>query len=135
MAATPETKTKNKIKAWLKKRGVFYWAAVAGPRAINGVSDILALHNGTFYALEVKRPGCRHKATESQKIFIANIVKHGGIGVVIDDVEQLEEIFDADTTRNAGSRVEAETPRQGNHSDTRGPSGRGGRSKDNARPT
>lgn len=45
-----------------------------------------------FYALEIKRPG--KKATPNQETFLAEVNKSGGIGVVIDSLESLREVFE-----------------------------------------
>lgn len=51
-----------------------------------GVSDIVALHDGKFFALELKAPGGR--ATEAQLEFIADVEKAGGFTAVAEGVDQ-----------------------------------------------
>src|SRR5690349_5877207 len=51
-----------------------------------GVSDLLLLHQGTLYALELKAPGGR--PTASQLAFIADVQKAGGHGVVAEDLDR-----------------------------------------------
>lgn len=50
-----------------------------------GVSDIVALHNGEFFALELKAPGGR--PTESQLEFLAAVNRAGGYGVVAESFD------------------------------------------------
>lgn len=45
-----------------------------------GVSDIVAVHNGRIFALELKAPGGR--ATESQMEFISDVNAAGGFGCI-----------------------------------------------------
>ena len=56
--------------------------------ALNGVSDILGIKDGQFIAIEVKSKTGR--PTESQKQFLEEITKLGGLAFIarsIDDVE------------------------------------------------
>lgn len=59
------------------------------PPRQRGISDIIALKDGKFYAIECKRPG--QKPTIYQEDFIKQVQQHGGIGFVatsIDDVKK-----------------------------------------------
>lgn len=94
MATTPEGKVKVAVKKWLKSRGAFFFMPVAGPFSTHGLSDIVGCMNGTFFAIETKAPGKRNNATLHQKRFIEAVREHGGIADVVDDVSQLEELFD-----------------------------------------
>jgi hypothetical protein len=51
-----------------------------------GVSDIIALHQGKLYALELKAPGGR--PTELQLEFIDAVKANGGYGVVADSLNE-----------------------------------------------
>lgn len=51
-----------------------------------GVSDILALHDGKFFALELKAPGGR--ATEAQLSFIADVERAGGFTAVAEGIDE-----------------------------------------------
>lgn len=110
MATTPENLVKGRIKKWLKDQGIFYWSAAAGPYSTHGISDILALHEGVLYALEVKAPGKQGNATVHQKKFIAAIKASGGIGAVVDTLESVKELFDVNTTRQTSDRTQAKEP-------------------------
>jgi len=110
LATTPENKVKNAIKAWLKREGIFYWSAAAGPFSTHGISDILALHNGVLYALEVKAPGKVANATPHQLRFIAAVKAGGGIGAVVDTLDAVKELIHADTTRKARNSTQVKKP-------------------------
>lgn len=110
MASTPENKVKNAIKAWFKKEGIFYWSAAAGPFSTHGVSDILALHEGVLYALEVKAPGRRGNATPHQLRFIAAVEASGGIGAVVDTLDAVKELINVGHTERTRRRTQVKEP-------------------------
>jgi hypothetical protein len=51
-----------------------------------GVSDILALHHGKFFALELKAPGGR--PTEDQLAFISDVQANGGFTCVAEGLDE-----------------------------------------------
>lgn len=51
-----------------------------------GVSDIVALHRGKFFALELKAPGGR--ATEAQLEFLSDVEKAGGFSALAEGIDQ-----------------------------------------------
>lgn len=106
MATTPENRVKAAIKKWLRDQGIFYWSAAAGPFSTHGISDILALHNGVLYALEVKAPGKSNNATPHQRRFIAAVQAAGGQGAVVDTLDAVKELFHAScSTRKESSSL------------------------------
>lgn len=59
--------------------------------AVNGVSDILGIHNGRLLAIEVKtRTG---KASEDQEKFIERINKEGGIAGICRSVDEVRKLL------------------------------------------
>jgi hypothetical protein len=105
LATTPENTVKARIKAWLKREGVFYWSAAAGPFSSHGISDILAVKDGVFYAIEVKAPGKAGNATPHQLRFIAAIKAAGGRGAVVDTLDAVKELFHVSDTSTSGSSL------------------------------
>ena len=93
MAQTPEGKVKAAVKARLKELGVWHFSPVSNGMGVHGIPDIICCHDGRFVALEVKAPGKRNNTTELQDRQIIAIHKAGGAAVVIDDVRQLDIIF------------------------------------------
>ena len=93
MASTPEGKVKAKIKAWLKKRGVWYCTPIGSGYGVSGVPDFLCCYNGLFLAIEAKAPGKRSNTTALQDKQIEGIRTAGGKAIVVDDVSQLEGVF------------------------------------------
>ncbi len=51
-----------------------------------GVSDILALHHGKFFALELKAPGGR--ASEAQLEFISDVQANGGFTCIAEGLDE-----------------------------------------------
>lgn len=92
--ANPEAKIHREVVRHLRTRGVANMAWWHTPNQgkrrtgaqltvlgmLAGVSDIVAVHRGKFYALELKAPGGR--ASEDQLAFQANIAKAGGYGCI-----------------------------------------------------
>lgn len=82
MATTPEGKVKDKIKASINSRGMYVMPFQQGT-GTNGVSDFLVLLSGRFVAIEAKAG--KGKPTELQKHFLAKVVKHGGVALVVNE--------------------------------------------------
>jgi len=102
-----EADTLRDCFTWLRLHGVFCWrqnqGAIGGEykgkqrflrfTSVDGVSDILGVLRlqGLSLALEVKRPGRR--PTPKQEAFLATVREHGGIGVCVQSVAELEQMF------------------------------------------
>lgn len=72
----------NKIKAFLKKEGIWYikyWGGAEYTKA--GIPDILACVNGIFFGIEVK--SATGKPSELQLFTIEEIKKSGGVAFVL----------------------------------------------------
>ena len=93
MAHTPEGKVKAAVKVRLKDLGVWYCMPMGTGFGNSGVPDFICCHEGRFLAIETKAPGKRANTTELQARQIMAIHKAGGSAVVIDDVRQLDNIF------------------------------------------
>lgn len=93
MAMTPEGRVKNAVKAFLKSKGVWYCMPMGTGFGNSGVPDFITCHNGRFVAIETKAPGKRGNTTVMQDKQIFGIHQSGGVAVVVDDVKQLEGIF------------------------------------------
>jgi len=95
MAMTPEGKVKKKVKEYLTSIGAWYYMPVSNGMGRAGCPDILVCHKGRMYAIETKSPGKRNNTTANQDREINAINEAGGVAVVVDDVEQIKELFDA----------------------------------------
>jgi len=90
MAATPESKVKGKIKALLKKYGVYYAMPIGTGFGNSGVPDFLCCVGGKFLAIEAKAGA--DKTTALQEKNLREIKEVGGSTAVIyetniDDLE------------------------------------------------
>lgn len=56
-----------------------------------GSPDIFALHKGTLYGIEVKRPG--GKQTEAQRLFQFDMEQNGGVYRVARSIDDITDLF------------------------------------------
>lgn len=91
MAATPEAKVKAKIKAILKKYGVYYAMPIGTGYGNSGVPDFLCCVNGHFLAIEAKAG--KNTATALQIKNMNQIIEANGLAMVVreDNLDVLEE--------------------------------------------
>jgi hypothetical protein len=92
MATTPEGRVKKATKAWLDKKGAYYYMPMSNGMGRVGAPDFLVCLNGRFVGIETKAPGKRSNTTPNQDREITWINKAGGVAIVIDDVKQLEKL-------------------------------------------
>ena len=95
MAMTPEGRVKAAVKKYLTEVGAYYYMPVSNGMGRVGAPDFLVCWNGQFVGIETKAPGKRGNTSPNQDREIAAIRAANGLAVVIDDVEQLQEIFHA----------------------------------------
>lgn len=94
---TPEGKVKALISKWLKKHKIPYWTVI--PNAMGnsrGMSDVCGIlpKVGVWLAIEAKAEGKKANVTAHQQNFIDTINSCGGVAVVVDcqeDIDQLEQ--------------------------------------------
>ncbi len=89
-----ETPFKQKVEKWLKDNGYWfikYWAGAKYTK--EGIPDILACINGTFYGMELKGDG--GTPTLLQLRNLSGIRNAGGVGVLLypDDFESFIEFI------------------------------------------
>lgn len=99
-----ESEVQRDICEALDKGGFFFWRSNNMPSlgrfgvdgkarframpkyAAKGVADILCIHNGKFYALEVKRPGAKLRPEQGE--WGARVVLNGGIYAKVCSVQE-----------------------------------------------
>lgn len=98
---TPESEVLDTICEYLAYRGFFFWRTNNTPvfdrtrnvfRAmpkwsVKGVSDIILIHEGTPWFIEVKAE--KGAQSEDQKHFEKNIILHGGRYLLVRSIEDL----------------------------------------------
>jgi penicillin-binding protein-related factor A (putative recombinase) len=75
------------IRAYLKAHGIFHWKAWQGLGSQKGVSDIIGIYDGKFFAIEVKTE--KGKLSKHQHMFLRAVIDAGGNGIIarsVDDV-------------------------------------------------
>ncbi len=91
MKIKPQTEKEitQSIRAFLRLSGIFHWKAWQGLGSQKGVSDIIGIHNGKLFALEIKTK--KGRLNEHQKSFLDLVNRNGGIGFVARSVEDVLE--------------------------------------------
>ena len=90
-----EKNFENRVKAYLKSKGVWYIKYWGGSRFTkSGIPDLLACVNGKFVAIELKAPN--GKPSELQLYTIEQIKKAGGKAFVLypKDFNEFKEIIE-----------------------------------------
>lgn len=82
----PEQRFQKRVSDELRKRGAFVVKYPAGPHGLPGTPDLLACHQGLFFALEIKNPAAppsKREPTPIQARQLAKISDAGGEARVI----------------------------------------------------
>ena len=113
MAQTPEGKVKDRVKKLLVQYGAYYYMPMQNGMGRVGVPDIVACMpspvGGLFVAIETKAPGKRNNTTANQNREIDWIKRTGGVALVVDDAEQLKEVFDRLTGEHNDRSAQAQS--------------------------
>lgn len=92
-----ESSVKSGIIDYLRVSGAFCWVSVSigikgrklnGKGMRRGVSDVLGIYKGRFFAIEIKYG--KNKPSPEQVAFIEDVNLYGGIGFVAYSVEDVE---------------------------------------------
>lgn len=78
-----ENGVKKNVKKLLDAHGWFWWTIAGSPFGKGGASDICALKNGVFLAIETKFG--YNKPSALQKAFLESINAESGFGFVVSD--------------------------------------------------
>ena len=76
---TEETQIKSQIKDYLRIKNIFFWYNLQGIGAYKGIPDLIAVHKGKTYGIEVKTP--KGKLSTWQQAFRLNLEENGGVYV------------------------------------------------------
>lgn len=92
---TPEGKTKNIIKKYLKKYvdngSMYYFMPAQGAFAKKGVPDFIICFKGKFLSIEAKADGKKSNTSELQDLTIEKINKAEGVAEVISNEIEMKE--------------------------------------------
>lgn len=79
----------KQIRDYLNYKNIFHWKQWQGPMSQpRGVSDIIGIINGKFFAIEIKKP--RGQPTDHQINFMASVRSAGGIAFVAYGIEEVQ---------------------------------------------
>jgi hypothetical protein len=95
---TPEGRIKAKVKALLKRYGIWFFYPFSFGAGTAGIPDIVCIIRGQFVGIEVKS-GPKAKLTVLQRRVAEQIVAAGGLWLRVDDDDtlgQLEEVIQGD---------------------------------------
>lgn len=90
---TPEGAVKQRVRAWLKRNGAWFYCPVSNGMGVHGIPDFVCCINGRFVGIECKAPGKRNNTSALQDAQLAAITAVGGLAVVVDDVDQLNNLL------------------------------------------
>jgi len=86
---TPEALLTKSIRQLLNSVGIFAWKEWGGPMSTPGVPDIIGCFKGRLIGIEIKSE--KGVVSESQKEFIENINRAGGLAFVARSLEDVIE--------------------------------------------
>jgi hypothetical protein len=87
-AVTHNYKGKNRFVRFV------YWLCSGREAQVAGLPDLLAFRGGNALAIECKAPGKGDETSPEQDEFCAEFMNHGGIYIVVDDLEQVIEYIE-----------------------------------------
>lgn len=87
-----EISLQKQIIKWLKDHKVLHWRMQAYPNLF-GMPDIVALVNGYFVGLELKRPDKKGRTSGLQEKKIKTINSNGGKAYIVDSFVQFVSIM------------------------------------------
>lgn len=88
-----EKTIENKIKSFLQSKNIFYYKTFGSQYTINGLPDIIAVINGYFVGIEVKKSKTG-KLSKAQELIAFEIIKNNGIWLVADNLEIVKLVVD-----------------------------------------
>jgi Holliday junction resolvase len=89
-----ESVLQNNILAFLKEKVGGHWIKIHGSSyQSRGEPDIIGVHDGTFYAFEIKRDDGKGVVSELQLYKLKRINDAGGVGMIVDNLDMIKELF------------------------------------------
>lgn len=94
-----EKTVETKIKDYLFEKGIYHFKVHGSKFMPAGVADIICCLNGSFLAIEVKRPGAKNEQSEQQKVHERNVKKSGGTYLLVDSLEEVVNYVESQTNK------------------------------------
>ena len=96
---TAEGLVKQKVDAFLKSIGAWYFKPVSNGLGAHGIPDYIGIYKGRGFAIETKKPGRRNEKNRGcsalQVMQMDRIKDAGGLAFVVDGEEDLREVEEA----------------------------------------
>lgn len=94
-----EKTVETKIKDYLFSKGIYHFKVHGSKFMPVGIADIICCFNGSFLAIEVKRPGAKNEQSEAQKVHERNVIKSGGTYLLVDSLEEVVDYVESQTIK------------------------------------
>lgn len=92
MRKLPEEMFKDEVVNYLRKNRI--WHFVYHANVAYGLPDIIAIHNGKFIGLELKRKDGKGIATSLQEEVAKSINEAGGVAGIVASIEEVEALLE-----------------------------------------
>lgn len=79
-----EKDVKAGVQKIFKKHDIFWWSVPQNGFSKSGISDMMGIKAGVFFAIEVKRDVTKSGPTAMQKGFLSSITAEDGYGFTVD---------------------------------------------------
>jgi hypothetical protein len=88
---TPEGRVKEAVRKYLKANNIWFFQPMQNGMGVVGIPDFICCWQGRLLAIETKAPGKLNNTSPNQKRVLAEISEHGGVALVVDNVESLQD--------------------------------------------
>ena len=99
MAATPESKVKDKLRKYLSQLGIYHFMPAANGFGRAGIPDIIGCFNGQFVAFECKAGKGKTTALQDREIAAIQSTKGWAFVINEDNVDKIEELLRMERTK------------------------------------
>ena len=99
MAATPESKVKDKLRKYLSQLGIYHFMPAANGFGRAGIPDVIGCYNGQFVAFECKAGKGKTTALQEREIHNIQLAKGWAFVITELNVDHVEELLRMELTR------------------------------------
>jgi Holliday junction resolvase len=99
MAATPESKVKDKLRKYLSQLGIYHFMPAANGFGRAGIPDVIGCYNGQFVAFECKAGKGKTTALQEREIHNIQLAKGWAFVITELNVDHVEELLRMEQTR------------------------------------
>ena len=88
-----EADLQRQVIEYFKIKKYHWWRNAQQGFSAKGLSDLMLLKDGRFYAIELKSTSGRGRISEHQQAFIDNTNRNGGVGIVARSLREILEVI------------------------------------------